>query len=159
MGGCGSAGTERVVVGGSRVGMKWGSSFMLGHDGNLGWVSVGVGNGGCGVGDERARRGCGEKLGSERRDGGRECNECGEGRDSFGVLCGLHVLCGCGCGKVGALVFVLELSWSEFNRLMGVGVGTGGELESGQVGSTEVWAKQSGDFVMSNKLMFFVWKL
>ena len=98
-------------------------------------------------------------MGSERRDGGREYNECGEGRDSFGVLCGLGVWWVWVLGRSGTLWFVLDLSWSEFNRLMGVGVGAGGELESGQVGSTEVWAKQSGDFVMSNKLMFFVWKL
>ena len=94
--GCGSAGTERVVVGGSRVGMEWGSSFMLGHDGNLGWVSVGVGNGGCGVGDERARRE-GVRRSWVQREGTEEGSATSVERDGTRLVCCVGLAC-CGCG-------------------------------------------------------------
>ena len=106
MGGCGSAGTERVVVGGSRVCMEWDSSFMLGHDGNLGWASGSVGNGRCGVRDEGHGEGV-EKLGSERRGGGREWNTSVE-KDGTRVVCCVGLACcvGVGVGRSGHFGFV-----------------------------------------------------
>ena len=117
---------------------RWHGKGKFFHVGNM-MVNLGgdvemLGTDGVAWEMRRTRRGWGGVgFGEKGRRKGVE-HERGEGRDSCGVLCGLGVLCGCGCwGDRGTLVLCLEISW-RVNKLIGVrnwgrhgvGVGTGG---------------------------------